>query len=45
MLETINALKNNNMRKVPQYDPTLIEDGRKIYKAITRGRGKIEILM
>uniref|UniRef100_A0A7M5V9Z0 MI domain-containing protein n=1 Tax=Clytia hemisphaerica TaxID=252671 RepID=A0A7M5V9Z0_9CNID len=38
MLETINALKNNNMRKVPQYDPTLIEDGRKIYKAITRGR-------
>jgi len=40
MLEVINALKNNNMRKVPQYDPSLIEEARKTLRAISRGRGK-----
>jgi len=38
MLDTINALKNNNMRKVPQYDPSLVEDAKKMLKVITRGR-------
>ena len=40
MLDTINALKNNNMRKVSQYDPSLVEDAKKMLKVITRGRGK-----
>ena len=41
MLDTINALKNNNMRKVPQYDPSLVEDAKKMLKVIIRGRGKM----
>lgn len=35
MLETINALRNNNIRKIPNYDPAPVERGRKILKSIT----------
>lgn len=39
MLETINALKNNNMRKVALYDPTVVEEGNKILALVIKGRG------
>ena len=34
MLETINALRNNNIRKIPNYDPAPLERARKIFKNI-----------
>ena len=39
MLDVINALKNNNMRKMPQYDPTLFENMKKLLKRVNRGKG------
>lgn len=39
MLETLLAIKNNNMNKIPQYDPTLGEHFRKLLKGlITTGK-------
>ncbi|KAL1398852.1 hypothetical protein pipiens_008625 [Culex pipiens pipiens] len=39
MLDTLLAVKNNNMNKIPQYDPTLVEHFRKILKGmITSGK-------
>ncbi|XP_046858976.1 nucleolar MIF4G domain-containing protein 1-like isoform X2 [Xenia sp. Carnegie-2017] len=35
MLETMNALRNNNIRKIPNYDPAPVERERKILKSIT----------
>ena len=35
MLETINALRNNNIRKIPKYDPAPVERARKILKNIS----------
>lgn len=32
MLDVLLAIKNNNMNKIPQYDPTWIEHLRKILK-------------
>ena len=40
MLEAINALKNNNMRKVHNHDPTILEDAKKLMKVILKGKGK-----
>ena len=37
MLETINALRNNNIRKIPNYDPAPVERARKILKGIAGG--------
>ncbi|CAB3981888.1 Nucleolar MIF4G domain-containing 1 [Paramuricea clavata] len=34
MLEIINALRNNNIRKIPNYDPAPVERARKILKSI-----------
>ncbi|XP_028404670.1 nucleolar MIF4G domain-containing protein 1-like [Dendronephthya gigantea] len=34
MLETIVALRNNNIRKIPNYDPAPVERARKILKSI-----------
>uniref|UniRef100_A0AAG5DRW4 MI domain-containing protein n=1 Tax=Anopheles atroparvus TaxID=41427 RepID=A0AAG5DRW4_ANOAO len=34
MLETLLAVKNNNMNKIPQYDPTLVEHFRKLLKGM-----------
>ena len=39
MLDVINALRNNNLRKIPQYDPSLVEDARKHIKAVLKNRG------
>ena len=41
MLETINALKNNNMRKIPNHDPSVYEDAKKQLKHIVKGRESI----
>ncbi|XP_049540266.1 nucleolar MIF4G domain-containing protein 1 homolog [Anopheles darlingi] len=39
MLETLLAVKNNNMHKIPAYDPTLVEHFRKLLKGmITNGK-------
>ncbi|XP_050081437.1 nucleolar MIF4G domain-containing protein 1 homolog, partial [Anopheles maculipalpis] len=39
MLESLLAVKNNNMNKIPQYDPTLVEHFRKLLKGmITSGK-------
>ncbi|XP_053689718.1 nucleolar MIF4G domain-containing protein 1 homolog [Sabethes cyaneus] len=39
MLNILLAVKNNNMNKIPQYDPTLVEHFRKILKGmITKGK-------
>jgi len=38
MLDVINALRNNNLRKIPQYDPSLVEDARKHIKAVLKNR-------
>uniref|UniRef100_A0A2M4BDP2 Protein involved in high osmolarity signaling pathway n=1 Tax=Anopheles marajoara TaxID=58244 RepID=A0A2M4BDP2_9DIPT len=39
MLESLMAVKNNNMHKIPAYDPTLVEHFRKLLKGmITSGK-------
>ncbi|XP_064614113.1 nucleolar MIF4G domain-containing protein 1-like [Liolophura sinensis] len=40
MLETILAIRNNNMRKIPNYDPTHLEHLRKLIRNYVRG-GKL----
>ncbi|XP_019598073.2 nucleolar MIF4G domain-containing protein 1 isoform X2 [Rhinolophus sinicus] len=39
MLETMLALKNNDMRKIPGYDPEPVERLRKLQRALVRGAG------
>ncbi|XP_036288612.1 nucleolar MIF4G domain-containing protein 1 isoform X6 [Pipistrellus kuhlii] len=39
MLETMLALKNNDMRKIPGYDPEPVEKLRKLQRALVRGAG------
>lgn len=39
MLETMLALKNNDMRKIPGYDPEPVEKLRKLQRALIRGAG------
>lgn len=34
MLDTLMAIKNNNVNKIPQYDPTVAEHLRKILKTL-----------
>lgn len=36
MLETLLAIKNNNMNKLPQYDPTQVERLKKLLKSFLR---------
>lgn len=36
MLETMLALKNNDMRKIPGYDPELLEKLRKLQRTLVR---------
>jgi len=38
MLETITALKNNNMRKIPSYDPAVVEEAKKTYQLLCKGK-------
>ncbi|XP_043445608.1 nucleolar MIF4G domain-containing protein 1 [Prionailurus bengalensis] len=39
MLETMLALKNNDLRKIPGYDPEPVEKLRKLQRALVRGTG------
>lgn len=40
MLETISALRTNNARKIPNYDPSLLEHMKKLLKALLRTSGE-----
>ena len=44
MLDVITALRNNNLRKIPQYDPLVAERSRKQLKVILKNRGRFEIM-
>lgn len=35
MLDILLAIKNNNIHKMPQYDPSLAENFRKLLKTVT----------
>ena len=39
MLETIFAIRNNNLRKIPNFDPSHLEHLRKLLKVMVRDRG------
>ena len=43
MLDVITALRNNNLRKIPQYDPAVSEHARKKLKAILKNKGIINV--
>ena len=36
MLDVLLAIKNNNMNKIPQYDPSVLEHLKKILKTLIR---------
>lgn len=42
MLDTIMALKNNNLRKIRQYDPSRIEQYKQRYRDLTKGKRSAE---
>ena len=44
MLEILMAIKNNNMRKIPNYDPERQEHLKKVARGILRGQAKIRRL-
>ena len=39
MLDTISALRTNNARKIPNYDPSLLEHMRKLLRRLVRSTG------
>ena len=40
MLEIISALRNNNLRKIPGYDPSQVEHLRKVLRSVIRDSSK-----
>ena len=40
MLDVLLAIKNNNMRKIPNYDPTHLDHMRKMLRTYVRGEFK-----
>ena len=40
MLDTIAALKTNNARKIPNYDPSLLEHMKRLLRGSLRSNGK-----
>ena len=44
MLEIISNLRNNNLRKIPGYDPSTIERLRKVLRAAMRDPSKLFVL-
>jgi len=40
MLDAINALKNNNTRKIPLYDSSIVDESRKLLKTVVQGKSK-----
>ena len=43
MLETIAAIKSNNPRKIPQYDPSLLDHMRKHLRGLMRTPGRYHL--
>ena len=41
MLETIAALRTNNARKIPNYDPSLLEHMKKLLRGIVHSSGTV----
>lgn len=41
MLEIISNLRNNNLRKIPGYDPSKIEHLRKVLRSVIRESSKL----
>ena len=41
MLDTISALKTNNARKIPNYDPSLLEHMKRLLRGILRTTGEL----
>ena len=39
MLDTIAAIKTNNVRKIPNYDPSLLEHMKKVLRGLIRSKG------
>ena len=39
MLDTIKALRTNNVRKIPNYDPSLLEHMKKLLRRFVRSTG------
>ena len=40
MLDTITALRTNNARKIPSYDPSLLEHMKKLLRGLVHSSGK-----
>ena len=40
MLETISALRTNNARKIPNFDPSLLEHMKKLLRGLLRSSGE-----
>ena len=40
MLETIYAIRNNNVRKIPNYDPAQLDHMRKILRSLVKAKGQ-----
>ena len=40
MLETISALRTNNVRKIPNYDPSLMEHMKRLLRGLVKTTGK-----
>ena len=40
MLETISALRTNNARKIPNYDPSLMEHMKKLLRGLLKATGE-----
>lgn len=39
MLDTIAALRTNNARKIPNFDPSLLEHMKKLLRGLVRSKG------
>lgn len=44
MLETISHIRNNNVRKIPNYDPTHMEHLRKLLRNYAKGKKHVPVL-
>ena len=44
MLDVIAAIKSNNVRKIPNYDPSLLEHSRKLLKGLSHNPSSETVL-
>jgi nucleolar MIF4G domain-containing protein 1 len=45
MLDTIAALRTNNARKIPNYDPSLLEHMKKLLRGIVHSSGIVCVIV